>query len=106
MALVQVVPRDTVSPVRDGCGPTATSLQAGALGYQIRSSSMSSAGTGKAVGMRALQGISVPPRTYNHHKDSFLKKLAWPRAWTSLGHPGQRTFLGSSDTQDGSCQAW
>lgn len=103
MPLLQVVPWDTVSPVRDGCGPTATPLQAGALGHQIRS--RSSAGTGKATGMRTCQGISVPPWPHNHHKDLLLKKLAWPGAGTSLGHPGQRTSQGSSDTQDGPCQA-
>lgn len=63
--LVQVVPWDTVSPVRDGCGPTAISLQPGALGDQIRS--RSSARTGKAMEMRTWQGISVPPWTHNHH---------------------------------------
>lgn len=52
------------------------------------------------MGMRTWQSISVPPWT---HEDLLLKKLAWSRAETSQGLPGQRIFLGSSDTRDRSC---
>lgn len=41
------------------------------------------------MGMRTWQSISVPLWT---HKDLLMKKLAWPRAETSQGHPKDSHF--------------